>query len=69
VLLRKDIYGLSQLRAVYIIPTTLPLYIFPEDGRQSILPDFKSWHIEKGYCSSNSTYREQGRLEWKIAEL
>jgi len=58
-LLRKDIYGLSQLHAVYIILTTL----------QSILPDFKSWHIEKGYCSSNSTYREQGRLEWKIAEL
>jgi hypothetical protein len=59
----------ANFHAVYITPTTLPLYIFPEDGRQSILPDFKSWHIEMGYCKSNGMYKEQGRLEWKIAEL
>ena len=46
--LRKEIYGLSQLQAVYIIPATLPLYLFPEDGRRSILSDFKKLASREG---------------------
>jgi hypothetical protein len=62
-LFQKDIYGLTKLQAVYIIQTTLPLYI-SSGWTAKLLLDFKSLHIEKGYTVLAAIVCTENNEDW-----